>query len=124
LFCRALYNYEAQDPASCLSFRRNDVIEVFTQAPSGWWDGWIAMPPDDDKRGWFPSNYVVVISDEEAELAFSGFDLDRPETNVADMEFGRLQGRELANAVPSPRISDFWIPEVSSDGRVSRLESM
>ncbi|KAJ7366610.1 ras guanine nucleotide exchange factor domain-containing protein [Mycena albidolilacea] len=76
------------------------------------------MPPDDDKRGWFPSNYVVVISDEEAELAFSGFDLDRPETDVADMEFGRLQGRELANAVPSPRIADFWIPEVSSDGRI------
>ena len=27
LFCRALYDYEAQDP-SALSFRRDDIIEV------------------------------------------------------------------------------------------------
>ncbi|KAJ7440631.1 SH3 domain-containing protein, partial [Mycena galericulata] len=51
-FCRALYDYEAQD-ASALSFRQNDIIEVLTQQPSGWWDGLLG-----DERGWFPSNYV------------------------------------------------------------------
>jgi son of sevenless len=68
LFCRALYDYDAQDP-SALSFRRNDIIEVLSQEPSGWWDGLVG-----DERGWFPSNYVVLISEEEAELAFSGAD--------------------------------------------------
>jgi son of sevenless-like protein len=65
LFCRALYDYVAQDP-SALSFRTNDIIEVLTQQPSGWWDGLLG-----EERGWFPSNYVTIISDEEAELAFS-----------------------------------------------------
>ncbi|KAJ7263986.1 SH3 domain-containing protein, partial [Mycena haematopus] len=52
-FCRALYNYDAQDGNSCLSFRQNDILEVLTQKPSGWWDGLLG-----DERGWFPSNYV------------------------------------------------------------------
>ncbi|KAI5835257.1 SH3-domain-containing protein, partial [Schizophyllum commune Tattone D] len=51
-FCKALYDYEAQDP-SALSFKRGDIIEVLTQQPSGWWDGLLG-----DERGWFPSNYV------------------------------------------------------------------
>ncbi|KAJ7935425.1 SH3 domain-containing protein, partial [Mycena leptocephala] len=65
LFCRALYDYEAQD-ASTLSFRKNDIIKVLTKQPSGWWDGLLG-----DERGWLPSNYVAVISDEEAEVPFS-----------------------------------------------------
>ncbi|KIM38388.1 hypothetical protein M413DRAFT_34244, partial [Hebeloma cylindrosporum] len=65
LFCRALYDIEAKD-ASMLSFRADDIIEVLRQRPSGWWDGLLG-----EERGWFPSNYVTIISDEEAELAFS-----------------------------------------------------
>jgi son of sevenless-like protein len=65
-FCRALYDYQKQDSSS-LSFRRNDVIEVLTRLESGWWDGLLG-----DERGWFPSNYVTVITDEEAEAALSG----------------------------------------------------
>jgi son of sevenless-like protein len=64
-FCRALYDYQTDD-ASSLSFRKNDIIEVLTQLESGWWDGLLG-----DERGWFPSNYVTTISDEEAELALS-----------------------------------------------------
>lgn len=65
LFCRALYDYESQDN-SALSFRRGDIIEVLSQQPSGWWDGLLG-----DERGWFPSNYVVIISEEEADQVFS-----------------------------------------------------
>ena len=54
LFCRALYDYEAQVPSE-LSFRRDDIIEVLSQEPSGWWDGLLR-----NERGWFPSNYVVI----------------------------------------------------------------
>ncbi|KAG0700439.1 ras guanine nucleotide exchange factor domain-containing protein [Suillus ampliporus] len=64
-FCRALYDYQTQD-ASSLSFHKNEIIEVLTQLESGWWDGLLG-----DERGWFPSNYVAVISDEEAEIALS-----------------------------------------------------
>ncbi|KAJ7205919.1 ras guanine nucleotide exchange factor domain-containing protein [Mycena haematopus] len=145
LFCRALYDYEAQD-ASALSFRQNDIIEVLTQQPSGWWDGLLG-----DERGWFPSNYVTVISDEEAELAFSHSEQalpDRQLNNVhadnnsvldmshammrgtqaeneewLDAEVGGSQGgglEELANSTLNPPLesSDFWMPEVTSDGQI------
>ncbi|THH31171.1 hypothetical protein EUX98_g3005 [Antrodiella citrinella] len=64
-FCRALYDYQTRD-ASSLSFHKSDIIEVLTQLESGWWDGLLG-----DERGWFPSNYVVVISEQEAETALA-----------------------------------------------------
>jgi len=67
-FCRAKYDYQTQDPSS-LSFHRNEIIEVLTRLESGWWDGLLG-----DERGWFPSNYVTIISDEEAEIALSNHD--------------------------------------------------
>ncbi|KAJ7935459.1 ras guanine nucleotide exchange factor domain-containing protein [Mycena leptocephala] len=144
LFCRALYDYEAQD-ASALSFRQNDIIEVLTQQPSGWWDGLLG-----DERGWFPSNYVTVISDEEAELAFSGSELSMPErqtnnlhadnNSVLDMSHAMMRGTqaenehwldteigglgggmdELANTTLNRPLesSDFWMPDVTSDGQI------
>jgi son of sevenless-like protein len=74
-FCRALYDHRTNDP-SYLSFRRDDIIEVLTQQESGWWDGLLG-----DERGWFPSNYVALISDEEAEavLAATGQNLQSKE---------------------------------------------
>ncbi|KAF9534536.1 ras guanine nucleotide exchange factor domain-containing protein [Crepidotus variabilis] len=68
IFCRALYDYDAQDP-SALSFRRDDIIEILTRQASGWWDGLLG-----EERGWFPSNYVTLISEEEAEAAFAQAD--------------------------------------------------
>ncbi|KZT11988.1 ras GEF [Laetiporus sulphureus 93-53] len=62
-FCRALYDYQTSD-ASSLSFRKGDIIEVLTQLESGWWDGLLG-----NERGWFPSNYVSVITDQEVEAA-------------------------------------------------------
>ncbi|CAO1634614.1 unnamed protein product [Parajaminaea phylloscopi] len=58
-FVRALYDYTAPDDSS-LSFVQGDVIEVLTQLQSGWWDGLLG-----DRRGWFPSNFVEVIDDDE-----------------------------------------------------------
>jgi len=60
-WCRALYDFQPDQPQSELSFRRNDVIEVLTRLESGWWDGLLR-----NERGWFPSNYVVVITAREA----------------------------------------------------------
>lgn len=60
-FVRALYDYQGTD-ASSLSFRRGDVIEVLSRQPSGWWDGWLG-----GERGWFPANYVRIVSEQEAD---------------------------------------------------------
>ena len=146
LFCRALYDYEAQDP-SALSFRRDDIIEVLTQQPSGWWDGLLGK-----ERGWFPSNYVVVISDEEAELAFSTADystIDGQNTGIQlnsgdllhsipggtqaeneewlDNEISFRNGlqdistKKFTHSLQSNQPSDFWMPEVTPDGQVGSI---
>ena len=43
---------------------KRQVIEVHTVLETGWWDGIIIVP--EGERGWFPSNYVSRISEEEA----------------------------------------------------------
>ena len=146
LFCRALYDYDAQD-ASALSFRTDDIIEVLTQQPSGWWDGLLG-----EERGWFPSNYVTIISDEEAEAAFSQgefgtVDGQIPETQSAatadisqtisvDAQTSNEEWLESevsyrntqTDVPPAPtqngtQHSDFWMPEVTPDGQVSSISS-
>ncbi|KAF9013345.1 ras guanine nucleotide exchange factor domain-containing protein [Cyathus striatus] len=143
LFCRALYDYEAQD-ASALSFRRGDIIEVLTKQPSGWWDGLLG-----DERGWFPSNYVTLISDEEAEAAFATQEppasdtvqVDQQTDSFVDISHAMTRGSQseneewldnelsyrnglgsLANAAASTsnasQPSDFWMPEVTPNGQI------
>lgn len=139
LFCRALYDYDAQD-ASALSFRRGDVIEILSKQPSGWWDGLLG-----DERGWFPSNYVEEISEEEADLAMSGSDPNSEQSNgflrpvsIVDMSHAMMRGSQteneewLDNELAQSRnitqkslhkngasSSDFWMPQVASNGQVS-----
>ncbi|ESK81855.1 cell division control protein [Moniliophthora roreri MCA 2997] len=60
-FCRALYDYENPNVSSELKIRKGNVIEILGKQPSGWWDGLLG-----EERGWFPSNYVTLISVEEA----------------------------------------------------------
>jgi son of sevenless-like protein len=143
VFCKAMYDYAAQD-ASALSFRRGDIIEVLNQQPSGWWDGLLG-----DERGWFPSNYVTMISLEEAELAFSGSDYSNgdgmvhsdSDNGVLDMSSAMMRGQaqneewldsEMSYADkyldsasrPTARGSqtnDFWEPNIMDDGRVCVL---
>ncbi|XP_028437293.1 myosin IEb [Perca flavescens] len=53
--CRALYAYDAQDTDE-LSFNADDVIDILTQDPSGWWFGRLR-----GREGMFPGNYVEKI---------------------------------------------------------------
>ncbi|KAF8505355.1 ras guanine nucleotide exchange factor domain-containing protein [Hysterangium stoloniferum] len=102
-FCKALFDYESRDDAS-LSFRRGDIIKVASRLESGWWDGYLH-----DIRGWFPSNYVEVLTEDEvAELdnTSNHFDMNGP-------EWGHDLHRELSGPP-----SDFWVPQVASDGRI------
>ena len=145
-FCRALYDYEAQD-SSALTFSRGEIIEILTQLPSGWWDGLLG-----DERGWFPSNYVVIISDEEAEAAFAQAEVDtqaatspaapvrKQQQQGAPIELPQAMSKgaqseqeewldnELSYRKNTPdsrssvqnggQPSDFWMPEVTPDGQV------
>jgi len=142
LFCRAQYDYEAQD-ASALSFRRGDIIEVLTQQPSGWWDGLLGQ-----ERGWFPSNYVVMISDEEADLVLSNAGYSTVDDqnsgiqlNSNDISHSTAGGTQAENeewldnelsfrnglqetptrSLQSNQPSDFWMPEVTPDGQVGLI---
>jgi son of sevenless-like protein len=141
LFCRALYDYDAQD-ASALSFRRNDIIEVLSQEPSGWWDGLLG-----DERGWFPSNYVDIISEEELSLLGSELSNGEGGENMAadrqtpmDVSHTIMRGanqaenEEWLNTEMSFRAeafnskgahvdgsresNDFWMPQVTADAQV------
>lgn len=43
-----------------LCFRKNDVITITQQPEGGWWEGTLG-----EKTGWFPSNYVLPIEDQQ-----------------------------------------------------------
>ncbi|XP_006805660.1 myosin IEb [Neolamprologus brichardi] len=53
--CRALYAYDAQDTDE-LSFNAEDIIEIVSEDPSGWWLGRLR-----GREGMFPGNYVEKI---------------------------------------------------------------
>jgi son of sevenless-like protein len=166
-FCRALFDYQTDNDSS-LSFRKDDIIEVLTRLESGWWDGLLGQ-----ERGWFPSNYVTVISDHEADAALAAaeaaaqLEFQNPQAaighahnlslaraqNVASQEWDQHRVMPHGNLQPHshalsqsqniqldtsnltaasislqgdgsfPRSgtqsSDFWVPQVSADGRVS-----
>ncbi|KNC96346.1 uncharacterized protein SPPG_08247 [Spizellomyces punctatus DAOM BR117] len=56
---QALHEYKSSVP-TCLSFRKGDILYVHIKDKTGWWDGTLGS-----KRGWFPSNYVESIPDEQ-----------------------------------------------------------
>lgn len=122
-FVRALYDYQSTD-ASSLTFHKDDLIEVLTQLPTGWWDGLL-----DDERGWFPSNYVTVLNDQEAEeeLALRAGrhpDADPPGGQTEPASDGWLDTADNAHSSESgaaqdrAAADDFWMPEVTADGQV------
>lgn len=119
-FCKALYDYQSND-ASSLSFRKNDIIEVLTRLDSGWWDGLLG-----DERGWFPSNYVSVISDQEAEVALSPSAYDGAQATPPDdtmLDMGDTMSRALSESDRDgdwlERDADFSVPSQRTDGHSS-----
>lgn len=130
LYVRALYDYETDDRTS-LSFRQGDTIQVITQLASGWWDGII-----DGVRGWFPSNYCVVVTGPEEALArdsqqsLGGGDMsgdsgtdeeyeeydDGLDTQPSRLEESRLSVDSAENKEQEE--AAFWIPQATPDGRL------
>jgi son of sevenless len=79
-FCRAKYDYQSADDAS-LSFHRGDIIEVLTRLETGWWDGLLG-----EERGWFPSNYVDIITDEEADIGLAALELQQQQQRLQQLQ--------------------------------------
>ena len=119
---------------------------MLNQQPSGWWDGLLA-----DERGWFPSNYVELISDEEADMAFAALESAAIEGTVSEndpiiLEMTPASARGMTQAeneewlaselsyrnegVMPPNVghstpsSDFWMPQVTTDGQVRYLSTL
>jgi len=82
ILVKALYDFESDD-ATNLTFKKDDVIQVLAQLESGWWAGYC-----EGRQGWFPSNYVEVLAEEdfeeeeEDEEFIEGDDLDVSTTRV------------------------------------------
>jgi son of sevenless-like protein len=46
-----------------LALEEDDVLVITQVSDSGWWEGEL-----NGNIGWFPSNYVEILSDEEAQM--------------------------------------------------------
>ncbi|KAF9116951.1 hypothetical protein BGX27_008099 [Mortierella sp. AM989] len=88
LVVRALYPFQSEDSTS-LSFQKDELIQVLTQLESGWWYGYCR-----GERGWFPSNYVEIIAQEDFDSASE----DPSEDEMAS--------------------DDLWLPQTTVDGQV------
>jgi son of sevenless-like protein len=75
-YVRALYDYQ-DDDRTILSFRKGDVIQVIATLKSGWWDGLLH-----EERGWFPSNYCVLITRREAHAAGNATEMQQASERV------------------------------------------
>ncbi|KAI0304394.1 ras GEF [Multifurca ochricompacta] len=98
-FCRAKYDYQSTDDAS-LSFRRGDIIEVLTRLETGWWDGLLG-----EERGWFPSNYVDVITDEEADIGLAALELQQQQQQQHQHQHQQQANLQLMPTYPSHNTS-------------------
>lgn len=132
-YCQALYDYSTVDPSS-LSFEAGDVLEVHTQLESGWWDGYLGP---NGPRGWFPSNYVKLITFEQAEDALLASQTPH-QAEFIPAETSRTRSRSRSDTKRSRKATsskshsrsgsessldaksshDFWQPEMTPDGKV------
>lgn len=123
VWVRGLYDYKGTD-ASALSFEKGAIIEVFNQLETGWWDGVL-----DDERGWFPSNYVQLLTPAETEVHLASLyesSREHTQSNAWDTDESGWSGTNgmsdssprVINARPQSMADDFWMPQVSADGQV------
>lgn len=127
MYVRALYDYSTDDTTS-LSFRAGDVIQVLKQLDSGWWDGIV-----NGQRGWFPSNYCILVApgeqvngnlapcedsdDPDDDDSYSEYDY---ESASSDSEHGLaspglpMEGTNLKKN----DVAGLWVPQATPNGRL------
>ncbi|KAH7056774.1 ras guanine nucleotide exchange factor domain-containing protein [Linnemannia elongata] len=113
---RAMYDYESED-ATNLTFKKDDVIQVLAQLDSGWWAGHCQ-----GRQGWFPSNYVQVLGEDDLDSQ----DEDDPEQDGEDLDVRQTANRhneDERKGKKKKRINgisadDLWLPQTTPDGQV------
>jgi len=124
MFVRALYDYSTEDTTS-LSFRAGDVIQVLKQLDSGWWDGIV-----NGQRGWFPSNYCILVPPGEANGGMLSDDSDDADEDDSYDEYDDgSQSSDSERGLASPGlpmegtnigkdVSGLWVPQATPHGRL------
>ncbi|KAI9790332.1 MAG: hypothetical protein M1833_001951 [Piccolia ochrophora] len=134
MYVRALYDYEADDRTN-LSFQQGDRIQVITQLGTGWWDGILR-----GRRGWFPSNYCAVVSENDRQAGDNGHageaddaDSELDEEDEGDFDDTYGDDENGSHGLPpdeSPGLpmegtetqdqedAAYWIPQATPDGRL------
>ncbi|KAG9120751.1 hypothetical protein FRC07_003629, partial [Ceratobasidium sp. 392] len=115
---RVLYDYHVSDESS-LYLSRGDIVEVLTVLENGWWDGLLG-----NERGWFPSNFAMVISEEEAISALrseQGYIVIDPALLDASGNSSELLQNELKQATNSQMAlvdGRTWVLGVQPNGQI------
>ncbi|KAF8249688.1 ras GEF [Wilcoxina mikolae CBS 423.85] len=125
MYVRALYEYSTDDPTS-LSFRAGDVIQVLKQLDSGWWDGIV-----NGQRGWFPSNYCILVPPGEQNGGLLSDDSeDGDEDDSYDEYDDGSASSDSESGLASPRlpmegtnlgkndVAGLWVPQATPHGRL------
>ncbi|KAF8936047.1 hypothetical protein BGZ47_009689 [Haplosporangium gracile] len=118
---RALYPFHSEETSS-LSFEREELIQVLTQLDSGWWYGFCH-----GEHGWFPSNYVEEVTQDELDLASEVASDDEHHRQHADHsdpgdhdhdedDHHSSDGEDEDDDGSSN--GDFWLPQTTPDGQV------
>ncbi|CCJ29719.1 unnamed protein product [Pneumocystis jirovecii] len=131
---RALYDFNSPELSS-LKFSAGDVIEVLNKLENGWWDGILG-----DQRGWFPSNYVEHL--EENEINEFNQDIvsnqkssndDNEDDDTYSIQIGLEQSlipkdsvecfyqksKNINNTLNDPT----WVPDIALDKQTSYLNT-
>lgn len=104
---RAMYDYESED-ATNLTFKKDDVIQVLAQLDSGWWAGHCQ-----GRQGWFPSNYVQVLGEDDLDSQ----DEDDPEQDGEDLDVSFFFLFLLPPLLTSCFVTPFFFSPSHSYGR-------
>ncbi|KAG5519994.1 hypothetical protein PMAC_001070 [Pneumocystis sp. 'macacae'] len=133
-FVRALYDFNSPELSS-LKFSAGDIIVVLNKLENGWWDGVLG-----DKRGWFPSNYVEHLEENEinefnqdisSDNKYSNDDnedddtysiqigLEQSSIQKDSVECFYQKSKNINNTLDNP----IWIPDISLDKQTYYLNT-
>ncbi|XP_078598127.1 uncharacterized protein LOC144874133 isoform X1 [Branchiostoma floridae x Branchiostoma japonicum] len=97
-YARALYDYQARGEDE-LTLQTGDVYEVITWEGERWWLGY-----QNGSIGIFPSEYVELISENDARAQASGEEKPQPPKKVPDVPQGMAGAQKVLPPLPPKKI--------------------
>uniref|UniRef100_A0A7E4UXI2 SH3 domain-containing protein n=1 Tax=Panagrellus redivivus TaxID=6233 RepID=A0A7E4UXI2_PANRE len=59
---RALADFDAAADNQ-ISLKVGELIKIISTSPTGWWEGEVTSPSGEKRTGWFPGNYIELVTD-------------------------------------------------------------